>query len=157
MAGKKLKMKIRKATQKDLGDILKLDEELDYFEKKKFDKNIRFAKKTERAQKIIKYFKKNSRIFLAREDDKIIGFAAGRIVKKQRYFGKIGEVNSVLIVEERRGKGIGEALTKELLKWFKFKGVKTVRLFVYSKNNYAQNVYKKIGFGEKLKVMERKL
>lgn len=45
-----------------------------------------------------------------------------------------------------RGQGINQRIVRELIQWVKSKGLKEIRLNVYSKNPKAIRAYEKVGF-----------
>ena len=57
-----------------------------------------------------------------------------------------GLVIDLYVKEEYRRKRIGEKLTRELLKWFKSKGMKRVEVFIDIKNKIGVSAWTKFGF-----------
>jgi ribosomal protein S18 acetylase RimI-like enzyme len=64
-----------------------------------------------------------------------------------------GFICDIFIEKKFRHKGVGEALIKNMVKWFKSKKIRDVELNVYSKNIKALKIYKHLGFKEFDKVM----
>lgn len=120
-------MKIRTATLKDKKEISELYYQL-YPEKKK---------------KIIPIKKFDAKNFLlvAEEGKEIIGFIWGNFISYG--IDKFGYIEELFVKEKFRGKGIGTALVKTIIK--KFKKLKAAALFVTTDRETAK-FYKKLGF-----------
>ena len=58
---------------------------------------------------------------------------------------KLRQSKAISVLKEYRGLGIGSKLMKQILKTLKEQGYKQVSLSV-QKENYAVNMYKKVGF-----------
>jgi len=97
----------------------------------------------------------NWQIFVAKIDNEIVGFANVKIqkfppvLKKLRY----GYIQDVAVSKKYRRHGVGQALYKEVIKWYKQKKVKRVELLVVTGNKHAENFWKKIGFKDYMKRM----
>lgn len=85
----------------------------------------------------------------AEEEGRIVGMAWARILSGEiKGFGFIDGKTpefAVSILKEYRGKGIGTALMKEMLKLLKKEGYSKASLAV-QKDNYAVNMYNAVGF-----------
>jgi ribosomal protein S18 acetylase RimI-like enzyme len=149
---KNLLMKIRKATKKDLPEIVEISKGL-------LDYHVQFAKyyapvknSKERKKHHRKYFGKmikarNSKMWVA-DDGKVIGYAIAKIIKnppvlKEKHHGDITEV---YIISKYRGRGIAGKLIKEALSWFKKREIKRVVVIFDTRNKAAKKAYKKAGF-----------
>ncbi|MED1201632.1 GNAT family N-acetyltransferase [Heyndrickxia acidicola] len=77
--------------------------------------------------------------------DKAIDFLSGK---------EIGWINDVYVKAQYRGRGYSKLLMEEALKEYRNKGYSAVRLNVYSHNQKAMNLYKRMGFKEISKFME---
>jgi ribosomal protein S18 acetylase RimI-like enzyme len=95
-------------------------------------------------------------IFVAEENNEIVGFVQGVIVEhkhgndamfdtthKERKDGWIG---LLYVNESQRGKGLGRALMDRMRDHFIENGCDTMRLLVLNDNNHTIEVYKKYGF-----------
>ena len=149
-------MKIKAATKKDLKKIVELDRKI-CIDSEKFDPLIK-AGKFER-RNVRELFKmKNSKVFFAMEDEKVTGYVLGWIEKKLIYNNvPAGFVSDVFVERKYRNNGIGKALMKEMMKWFKEKGARYGELHVYTGNKKAQKLYTNLGFKEYDKVMRLKI
>ncbi len=131
-------MKIEKARKEDVHDLLKYLEEnekvtfLDFFKKR------------------VEYYIDNGFILLVKEKEELIGHLFFQ-VKENINLG-VGEIETVNLLEDYRGKGIGTKLIEEsvksMKKHFENVGVKPrcVYIMTRSNNEIAIKVYEKIGF-----------
>jgi len=116
-------------------------------------KNIKLSSKRERdtvawiKEKLSK--EDGAKLIVAVEDDKVLGYAFGWIDKHDKRFYKydIGYFSDCFVDEKYRGEDVGEKLAKAMVKWFKSKGLKEVRLAVYF-DNPAKDFWDKLGFKE---------
>ncbi|MFH1978938.1 MAG: GNAT family N-acetyltransferase [Patescibacteria group bacterium] len=152
-------MKIRKANQKDLDDLLELAKlQVDYHHKidnyyKPFSKYRGIKKYHEQQLK-----DRDVRLLVAEDENgKLIGFVDGSITTKPDInFKKIGEIDTIFIKEDHRKKGIGNKLIKELLKWFKEKNIKHVEADVDMRNENGVKAWGKFGFsGYRMKLRKK--
>lgn len=146
-----MEVSIKAAKKEELKDILKLDLELLTYEAK-VDCSLKEPDEKIKAyeEKFLRerFDDKNSRIFVALNDSKLIGFCYGFIQKldPNHKINPIGYLCNCYVLKEYRGFGIGKKLSVELINWFKSKGIKRVVLDVTEKNTLAVNVWKKMGF-----------
>ncbi|MDP3934620.1 MAG: GNAT family N-acetyltransferase [Candidatus Giovannonibacteria bacterium] len=144
-----MKITIKKATNKDLSGIMELIKDVtDYHYK--IDK---YYKPFSKYKGLDKYTKeqlkgKSVKMLVAEDDGKIIGRIVGVIIKPPPYVSpkKIGNIDDIFIKEAYRHKRTGEKLLKELLKWFKEKKIKHIRLSVDARNKIGVKAWKKFGF-----------
>ncbi len=102
-------------------------------------------KTVEEEEKFINiYQKKNRKFLVALVDGRIVGSADCRIGR----FRKTGHTASfgVAVRKEYRNLGIGTALLSELMKWAEEMGAEKLWLSVFSTNERAISLYKKLGF-----------
>ena len=156
-------MKIRKARQGDIENILQLKLKLKN-QDVKTDFYLRPAEEAKDAYKkyLIHDLKKQDidRIVLvAVEDTKIIAYIRGTLTKTLDVLnvGLRGVMDNLYVEEKYRRKGIAKKLIEELIKWFKEKNVDVMTVHVYSSNLKAIVLYKKFGFKEYTINMNRKL
>ncbi len=94
------------------------------------------------------------KIFIAFDNDKIIGFSAGSIdipSKKDSYGvvpSKVGVISEIFVDQEYRGKGIGTSLLTKLEDYFKTTGCNALWLNVATFNP-AYGLYQKRGYHDK--------
>jgi len=100
-----------------------------------------------------KYFQdkisnKDSICLVAEINNQIIGYLAGGITKSYSYrtVKKQSELENTLVLKEYRGKGIGNLLFCEFVKWSKKQGVEIINVKTSTDNIKAIEFYKKEGF-----------
>ncbi|MEW5996537.1 MAG: GNAT family N-acetyltransferase [Candidatus Micrarchaeota archaeon] len=97
-------------------------------------------------------------IFLAEENEALVGYIWGNIIKRSgRVLDKIGFIEDWYLKEGYRRKGIGTLLWKELTKWFKNKGCNGLELQAFTTNQTAISIYHRIGFIDKTLTLMKKL
>lgn len=86
-------------------------------------------------------------VYVAEENSQLIGYICGIVKNKPlRVLNKEGSIEEWYVEEKYRGKGMGKQLYEELLKEFKKAGCTHLGLRVYTANNSAINIYRKMGF-----------
>ena len=141
-------MEIRKAKKEDVKDIQKLRYLLAKYEKD-LGLNIVIPEwaYTDVGEKDFNYFLNEQYIFVAIEDNKIVGFITGEIFKKKAWYNvQLGEINNIFVLEEYRQKGIGKKLVKTMIDTFKQEGITNIDLYTFGNNIDAIKFYEKIGF-----------
>ena len=61
----------------------------------------------------------------------------------------VGFISSIALKKEWQNKGIGKRLWRAIITQAKTKGIQTIELLVYEKNDAAITFYKKLGFRKK--------
>lgn len=140
-------MQIRKAGKLDLDSIHQLDVELTKFHKR-FDKDLYEISKRwwgiKRRSQLKALKDKNNIMLVAEENKKIIGYVWGYVEKLGRF--KIAKVQEVVVTSKHTGKGIGTALLKQAIIFFKRKGCIIAETYVNVQNDAALKFYEKEGF-----------
>lgn len=77
-------------------------------------------------------------------DGKLVG--VGWIFPRQTYLRKQAVIEDVVVDQNYRGKGFGEEITLDLMRWAKENGVDTIELTSGSHRVPANELYKKVGF-----------
>ncbi len=89
--------------------------------------------------------KRNSLIIVAQVDEQVVGMAhlvKGRL-PKNKHVGFLG----ISILKDFRGNGIGNAMMNYTIEWAKRQNeLEKISLTVFSTNNPAINLYRKLGF-----------
>ena len=98
----------------------------------------------------------NGKVFVAEENNQVIGFIQGVIIKHKKGDDEIydlshnpskdGWIGLLFVEPEYRGSGVGRELLDKMKNYFKSRGCTSVRLLVLSDNTHAVSVYKKNGF-----------
>ncbi|RKE98633.1 GNAT family N-acetyltransferase [Ichthyenterobacterium magnum] len=87
----------------------------------------------------------NSCRIVATKRNKALGFAVLSQVSKREVYKGVAEV-SVYVAKKFRGRNIGEALLKQLIKESEHNGFWTLQAGIFSKNLASINLHKKCGF-----------
>ena len=97
---------------------------------------------------LLKINKDDSKLFAARSDKRIVGFAVCHILDNSPLLfpEKIGYVRVMIISSEFRQDGIGNALWNSMKSWFLSKGIEQVELYTEHNNTVAEAFWKKQGF-----------
>jgi GNAT superfamily N-acetyltransferase len=96
-------------------------------------------------------------IFIAEEDEKIVGFLDFWTYPEFLHGGLSGYMNNVFVREGQRGKGIGTSLLNRAVEEAKNIGVVAMHVPVKAKNVKAIEFYKKNKIDEQLFMMETRL
>ena len=91
-------------------------------------------------------------VLIATEDGEPVGIITGQIhtTLPIRVLRKQGHISNLFVASGHRGKGVATSLVGELLRWFREKGIRDVRLEVYRGNAPALKAFRKLGFEEYL-------
>ena len=91
---------------------------------------------------------RNYVVFVADEGRGLVGFAMGRLNRSPSMVlpETVGYIENVFIQEGRRRSGIGTALCRMLLDWFRERGINHVELFYQVANSGAASFWEKMGF-----------
>ncbi|AHV98790.1 GNAT family N-acetyltransferase [Paenibacillus sabinae] len=83
------------------------------------------------------------KIILARDavEKRLLGYCISSINEMKQ-----GEIDSIFIIDDFRGMGIGNALMKRTLDWFEINGIHNICLSVLFGNEQALKFYEKYGF-----------
>ena len=100
--------------------------------------------------KIEDYFKsliEDGTIWIALDDNKVIGYIAGSVEGKPSYATKsLAELDNFYIEEEYRRQGIGKRLVQEFKNYCMSKGIEEMKVTASAKNVNAREFYKSNGF-----------
>ena len=94
------------------------------------------------------YDKDNNAIFIAKIEDKIVGYIYVKILQDETKIEKESFINGLYVLEEYRNNKIATKLKKEKKKWSIENESKYISLNVLSKNEVAIHLYKKLNFNE---------
>ncbi len=157
-------MKIRKATKKDIPNVLNMSrhfiEEYRKITKMKTSVSVEIALKYKK-----KFFEKDlssgkGAIFIAKDNKEIVGyiFVLTFMPGMEKAIKYSPAYISDLHIEKRyRRKGFAKKLIKEAEKWAKSKNKEEIILDVGTYNKSAINLYKKLKFRDKSLKLEKKL
>lgn len=156
-----MKIKIRKATKKDILKLKKIDKfgfQLNrYSGLDKLDPKFK-EKKGEKSYYEKFIYGKKKWCYVAEQDNNILGFILFNIEKRAKYFKikKIGYIDLLFVNKKLRGKGISKSLMNKTYEIFGKEGIKYLKLSVHV-DNVAHKVWKKHGFKDYRIDMWRKL
>ncbi len=153
-----MEITLRKAAAQDLPILEEFQKKLAVFENS-FDRCI-LKRKDMKAYNLKKMIKSPKVHFLVTKmEGKIIGCGFGEIKKDEEWVAKkyIGYIEFLYVHERFRRKGIGKEIIRNLIAWFKKKGIKDIRLEVYAENKRAMKAYKKCGFQDLIMEMKYKV
>lgn len=89
----------------------------------------------------------NGIIFLAEDDNKIVGFIAGIIIEAENTYEfrgpKTGRVTELIVTKNCRAKGTGKILLDKIEEYFKSNGCKRSIIEVFEYNEMGKNFYYK--------------
>lgn len=89
------------------------------------------------------------RIFIAKENDQVIGFIAGEIINcflPISKVQKVGYVAGAYVLPEHRGKRVMTNLEQRLIEHFKNHAIGYIELNVISKNSLAKKCWGSLGY-----------
>jgi len=143
-------MEIKKATMDDFNEVLNLKLE-SKTEERKLNEEL---EPVEKVKKHYEEYLKNDlqskwrAVFVAIEDNQIIGLATGKIYRTLYVCGfeRCGFISNVFVKKEFRKRNIAKKLIEELIKWFKEMKATKLSLELYENNIPAINLYHKLGF-----------
>lgn len=141
---------IRKAILEDLKEVQKLNYKLFDLEYNNFDPALNmdwtFSKIGE------DYFKsliEDGTVWVAIDDNKVIGYLAGSVDGKPSYVTKsLAELDNFYVEEEYRRQGIGKRLVQEFKNYCMSKRVEEMKVTASAKNVNAREFYQNNGFEE---------
>jgi GNAT superfamily N-acetyltransferase len=133
-------MKVRKATNDDMPQVLELIKELAIFENEPDAVEISVADLEREG------FGENPLFtcFVAESDDEIVG-AALIYFRFSTWKGRTLHLEDLIVKEAQRGKGIGEALYKQVMQFAYDRGLKRVAWDVLDWNKGAIRFYERSG------------
>ncbi len=153
---------IRNATIEDLQKVQELNLKLFEKEHKEYDPllNLNWTFGEEGT----KYFKDriskdDGCVLVAVVEDKIVGYLCGGLTKaeKYRHLPIVAELESTLVLDEFRSKGIGKKMYIKFIDWCKTKNVGKLRVEATAQNELAIKFYRSNGFKDYTLILEADL
>ena len=148
-----MSIKFKKIKKKNLSRIKPLWQQLncmhindskhfkEYFQEFKFEKRI---------EKWMKLKNKNLFIQIIEKNNQILGYCVSTYQKK------VGEIDSIFIIEEYRNLKIGEQLITNALKWFEKKECQRITVSIADGHDSVIPFYEKFNFYHRKTVLELK-
>ncbi len=137
----------------EVGQVIKLHNELAYFiQRETKDEYWDFGILSEdSARSHLEGFIDNPerKIFVAKNDEKIVGFIAGEIMQCHlpiSSIAKVGYISGAYVLPEYRGKGIMGKLDNLIVGFFKDYGLKFVELHFITNNIIARETWNSLGY-----------
>jgi len=154
-------MIIRKAGKTDIDSLLELNRQIGEYHHDNAPNIFVGPNEAERAF-LLQALSDLERFFLvATLDDKVVGFLTATINKNEiiPFIAKdpICRVGTIVIDQNHRSSGIGQALMKACKEWAKTSGAVEIRLEVMEFNAKAQDFYYKLGFNTQSRIMSHSL
>ncbi len=144
-----MKIKIEKATINDLKKVQDLNNKLFELEFENFDPTLKVGWTYEKAGE--DYFRdllENSIVFVAVDDERVVGYLAGSIYTSSYNTENIAELENMFILEDYRKYGIGSKLVNEFKIYCKQNKIDSIKVTASSKNKNAIAFYNKNSFEE---------
>lgn len=97
----------------------------------------------------------NSELLVLEMDGRLVGCGYAQIRPAKTYlrYKAYAHLGFMFVLPAYRGRGLNQQLIEGLMGWVKSKGVKEVRLEVYTENHAAVRAYEKAGFKQILTEM----
>ncbi|MFX1255599.1 MAG: GNAT family N-acetyltransferase [Promethearchaeota archaeon] len=95
------------------------------------------------------YFDQPNHCILIAEDTdgKIVGYIHGSFHPwPMSPYQQYGSLNTIAVIPEAQGQGIGKKLVRALLKWFKNQNIQHISIHVDFRNRIALKLYQDVGF-----------
>ncbi len=144
-------LEIRKANIQDLESIQNLNNKLFNLELENYDNDLKAGwPLTHDGKKYFNDLIMNNIVFVATDNNKVIGYIAGRINQASGYtINKSAELENMYIDEDFRKHGIGAKLINEFKNVCENQSVKSIKVIASYKNEVAISFYKKHLFNNK--------
>ena len=86
-------------------------------------------------------------VLVAMDKGKVIGFSLSEIRGTKVYkLEKFGAIDTMAVTSVYRRRGIGEAMLREILNWFRSRNIDRIELEVLAKNQVSNSFWTKQGF-----------
>ncbi len=104
----------------------------------------------------------NGKIYLAQEENQIVGLIIGVIRKPMIEFdyerlNNMGEVIELIVSKKIRSKGIGRELLNKMEKYFKSQNCCTINIDVFGYNDIGEKFYLKNGYHIRMITVSKKI
>lgn len=150
---------IREGKIEDFEQMIELFEELDSYHRVRLPEIFKKGESIGRPLSHIENMCKshNSEIFVAESEGKLLGLA--EVIKKRTIPYPLKKdrewvvLDTIIVREEYREKGIGSMLFDTILDWTKEKGINRIEVNVYEFNQNAISFYEGLGFENFSRIM----
>jgi len=102
-------------------------------------------------------------IFVAEEQDILLGFIAGTVPKEDpddaldHYPAKEGNIIELVVSQKHRGQGVGRALMEKMETYFREKECEYIRVGCFAENTVTHAFYEKCEYGDRYIEMLKKI
>ncbi len=144
---------------KDL--LLELQQYIASIDKDKYNIVTKHYREEEFKETIKEVLEKEGKIFLARDNNKIVGLIIGIINNNKIHTynftaPKRGRITELIVSKHYRSTGIGQVLLNKMENYFKSVGCKAILISVFGYNEIAKNFYYKNNYyNRSLDVMKK--
>lgn len=107
--------------------------------------------------------KKNGAMYMAVEENRVIGFVVGVIIKQkaiERYEcipTTTGRVTELFVQESQRRKNVGSLLMQKIEHYFKANDCNIIHIEVFEPNTHAHNFYQSLGYTDRIRDMTKQI
>ena len=159
-------MKIIEYEDKYAGDVKRLLEELQEYIIAMDPYHFNILKNDYKEKIYIKDMEEvrnnNGKIYLAQEENQIVGLIMGVIRKPEVEFdyerlNNMGEVIELIVTKKIRSKGIGYQLIHQMEEYFKSQNCHTINIDVFGYNDIGKNFYLKNGYHVRMMTVSKKI
>ncbi|MFH1714120.1 MAG: GNAT family N-acetyltransferase [Candidatus Nealsonbacteria bacterium] len=156
------KILIRKATIKDLKDVLKLNRALFLKEYREFDKTLNtkwtYSKEGKKFFRDV-ILKKDNFCEVVEDKNKIIGYLNGGVKKIIPWHkkAKYAYLGSIFVKEKFRNRGLGSKLTKDFISWCKKNKFDYISVSSSVQNALGHKFYRKLKFKDRDLELQKKI
>lgn len=148
LAKEKAKIAIRKACPEDLSAIVALARELSKSEST-IDPMVAPVSRFQDPEWILRNIEKdNAAVFVATFNGELVGYVLGWVSQPWDYKSERGYICDCFVKEGYRRRGVGKALCREILRWFKSKDINCVEVDIYTDNVASIELFRSLGFRE---------
>lgn len=145
-------MKIKRATQDNINDIVKLSHALFQEDAGQRDRTVNLEWAIAHGHDYFsKFIGQEQKICLvATVAEAVVGYLAGYVSDASSYrLVKTAELESMFIQKPYRSQGTGTALAHNFIQWAKENGAETMTVTAYAANQPAVHFYQSLGFTPK--------
>lgn len=137
---------VRKATSADLPALLKFEQGIISTEKP-FDETL-ISEKFHYYDLAARIEDSEAEVVVAQINGNVIGSGSAVIKEGNPYnkFTRYAFLGFMYVVPDHRGKAVNQMIIQKLVEWSHARGLKEIRLQVYSENAPAIKAYEKVGF-----------
>lgn len=97
-------------------------------------------------------------VLIVKEGERLVATGTATVSKSKIFWPeRYGYIRDVYVEEDYRGRGVGSALTENLIEWFKHKEVTWIELVALTKNAAANIFWQECGFTSIFNIYRRNI